>query len=218
MNSNDVLRRLRYTFDLDDSTMIKFFSLTDQAVTRAEISDWLKRDDDPELKPISDTQMAAFLNGFIISKRGKQNGKTPEPEKKINNNIMLTKLKIALNLQSDEILALLTLAGLPISKPELSAFFRKPAHKHYRTCKDQILRNFLKGLQMKYHDGLALDMPEPKTPKAETPKTEAPKSKASKPKFPKSGAPKTGTPKAKVPQTKKLKPSSFKWGDTPPEG
>jgi uncharacterized protein YehS (DUF1456 family) len=42
------------------------------------------------------------------------------------------------------------LAGVRISKHELSAFFRRPDHKHYRECKDQILRNFLKGLQLKY--------------------------------------------------------------------
>ena len=156
MNNNDVLRRLRYTFELDDSTMIKFFGLAGHEVTRTEISDWLKGDEDPDIKQINDTEMAAFLNGFIVSKRGKKNGKTPEPEKKMNNNIMLTKIKIALNIQSEEILALLQLAGLPISKHELSAFFRKNSHKHYRTCKDQILRNFLKGVQMHYNEKIAL--------------------------------------------------------------
>jgi len=44
------------------------------------------------------------------------------------------------------------LSDFRMSKHELSAFFRKPGHKHYRECKDQILRVFLKGLQMKYRD------------------------------------------------------------------
>ncbi|MCP4625083.1 MAG: DUF1456 family protein, partial [bacterium] len=38
----------------------------------------------------------------------------------------------------------------PMSKHELSAFFRRPDHKNYRDCKDQILRNFLNGVQLKY--------------------------------------------------------------------
>lgn len=179
MNNNDVLRRLRYAFELDDSTMIKLFGLAAHEVTRAQISDWLKRDDDPDIKQISDTEMAAFLNGFIVSKRGKKNGKTPEPETKMNNNIILTKLKIALNLQSEEILALLTLAGLPISKHELSAFFRKNSHKHYRTCKDQILRNFIKGLQMRYLEGA--ELPEMEETKKAPPKKASPKSAPKKP-------------------------------------
>ncbi|MGB1310448.1 MAG: DUF1456 family protein [Leucothrix sp.] len=191
MNNNDVLRRLRYSFELDDSAMIKMFEHCEVTVTRTEISAWLKRDDDPDLVEINSADMATFLNGFIVSKRGKQNGKTPEPEKKLNNNTIFAKLKIALNLQSQEILGLLTLAGLPISKHELSAFFRKNSHKHYRTCKDQILRHFLRGIQMHYHDGVAL----PETP-------DAPKAKPIKPK----------------PEPKKQRePRIFQWPKTPPE-
>ena len=59
------------------------------------------------------------------------------------------KLKIALNLKAEDVLEIMELAGLSISKHELSAFFRKPDHKHYRQCKDQIMRNFLMGLQLK---------------------------------------------------------------------
>jgi uncharacterized protein YehS (DUF1456 family) len=55
-----------------------------------------------------------------------------------------------LNLQAEEILEILALAKVKISKHELSAFFRAPGHNHYRECNDQMLRNFLKGLQLKY--------------------------------------------------------------------
>ncbi|HEY5775804.1 MAG TPA: DUF1456 family protein, partial [Xanthomonadales bacterium] len=66
------------------------------------------------------------------------------------NNIILRKLKIALNLQADDVQALIRQADFSLSKHELSAFFRKPEHKHYRECKDQVLRYFLKGVQAKY--------------------------------------------------------------------
>jgi hypothetical protein len=123
--------------------------------------------------------MATCLNGFIVEKRGKKDGKTPEPETKMNNNIVLAKLKIALNLQAEEIIAFLTLAGLPISKHELSAFFRKNSHKHYRSCKDQILRHFLKGLTMKYQDGIEPVVLEV-VPKKDAPHTTAPKKQVEK--------------------------------------
>jgi uncharacterized protein YehS (DUF1456 family) len=64
--------------------------------------------------------------------------------------VVLRKLKIAFDLQADEMLSILSLADLSISKHELSALFRRPGHKHYRECKDQFLRNFLQGLQIKY--------------------------------------------------------------------
>ena len=150
MNNNDVLRRIRYTFNFDDSKMIAIFGLGGLEVSRAEISEWLKKDDDPDYKNCSDLQFATFLNGFIIEKRGKKDGPQPEPEKKLNNNIVFRKLKIALNLQADDVITLLGKGDFRISKHELSAFFRKPGHRHYRECKDQVLRYFLKGVQVKY--------------------------------------------------------------------
>ncbi len=150
MNNNDVLRRTRYIFNFDDSKMMAVFGLGGLEVTRAEISDWLKKDDDPDYQKCSDQQLASFLNGLIVDKRGKKDGPQPEPEKQLSNNIVFRKLKIALNLQADEVLSLVNQADFRISKHELSAFFRKPGHKHYRECKDQVLRNFLKGMQLKY--------------------------------------------------------------------
>ena len=150
MTNNDVLRRIRYIFDFNDLKMIALFGLADHQVTRGQISDWLKKDDDPDYKNCGDLQLATFLNGLIIEKRGKKDGPQPEPEKTLNNNIIFRKLKIALNLQADDVIAMINKADFRISKHELSAFFRKPGHKHYRECKDQVLRNFLKGMQLKY--------------------------------------------------------------------
>jgi len=152
VTNNDILRRLRYTFDFSDSKMIALFGLANLEVTRAQVSDWLKQEDDPAYQNCSDQQLAIFLNGLIVDKRGKQDGPSPEPEKRLTNNIIFRKLKIALDLKAEDVLGIMDLADLRISKHELSAFFRKPEHKHYRNCKDQILRNFLKGIQLKYRD------------------------------------------------------------------
>ncbi len=152
MTNNDVLRRLRFIFDFSDSKMISLFALADHQVSREQISDWLKKDADPAYKDCDDSQLAIFLNGLINDKRGKKEGAQPEPETRINNNIIFRKLKIALNLQAEGILEIMALAEAELSKHELSAFFRRPDHKHYRICNDQILRYFLKGMQVKYRD------------------------------------------------------------------
>ena len=150
MTNNDILRRIRYIFDFNDTKMIALFDLAEQQVTREQISDWLKKEEDPAYQKCSDTQLAIFLNGLINDKRGKKEGPQHPPEKHLTNNIIFMKLKIALNLQAEDVLGILQLAEFQLSKHELSAFFRKPGHKHYRECKDQILRNFLTGLQTKY--------------------------------------------------------------------
>ncbi len=150
MSNNDILRSLRYTFDFGDDKMIKLFGLGGKSVTRAEVSDWLKRDEDPDFKGIYDKDLAYFLNGLIIDRRGKKDDSNPVAEKTLTNNMILRKLKIALELKDEDILEMLGQMDLTISKHELSAFFRKPTQSQYRLCKDQVLRNFLRGLQMKY--------------------------------------------------------------------
>jgi uncharacterized protein YehS (DUF1456 family) len=150
MLANDVMRRIRYVFDFDDSKMIAVFGQANHMVNRAQVSDWLKKEDDPAFKTCSDSELAIFLNGLINEKRGKKEGPQPEPENRLTNNIIFMKLKIALNLKAEEVLELLALADFRISKHELSAFFRNPDHKNFRECNDQVLRNFLSGMQLKY--------------------------------------------------------------------
>jgi uncharacterized protein YehS (DUF1456 family) len=156
MKANDCLRRVRYILDLDDKQVIALFAQADQRVIRAQVIAWMKKDDDPEYEEISDKMFATFLNGLINERRGRKDGPQPEPEKTMNNNIVFRKLKIAFNLQAEDILSILSLADFNISKHELSAFFRRPGHPHYRDCKDQVLRNFLSGLQIK-HRGVSED-------------------------------------------------------------
>ena len=154
LTNNNVLSRIRYTFDFSDSKMIEIFGLADYEVTRAQVSDWLKKDTDPEHRELSDKLLAIFLNGLINEKRGKREGAQVKPEELLNNNIILRKLKIALNYKDIDMLEVFELANMQISKHELSAFFRKPSQSQYRSCLDQFLRNFLQGLQIKYRNEL----------------------------------------------------------------
>ena len=128
------------------------YGLADHHVSREEVSAWLKKEGDEGYENCSDLLLAVFLNGLIIDMRGAEEGPKPVPEKRLTNNMIFMKLKIALSLKAEDVMAILELADFKISKHELSAFFRKPDHKHYRDCKDQILRNFLKGLQLKYRN------------------------------------------------------------------
>lgn len=150
MTNNDILHRIRFIFDLNDTNMIEIFGLGGLPVTRDQVIAWLKRDTDQTCQQCSDSQLAMFLNGFIVYRRGKKEGAQPEPEQQITNNIIFRKLKIALDLQAEDILEILELANISLSKHELSALFRKPGHKHYRECKDSILGGFLNGVQIIY--------------------------------------------------------------------
>ena len=64
----------------------------------------------------------------------------------MSNNDVMKKLRVALQLNDDEIVNILQLADFKITKSELGAIFRKEDHPNYKPCGDQILRNFLNGL------------------------------------------------------------------------
>jgi len=150
LDNNDVLRRIRYIFDFNDFQMIEIFALINLDLKRSTITNFLKKEDDVNFLRCTDIILATFLDGLIISKRGKKEGVVIRPEKKLNNNIILRKLKIALNLKNEDMIEIFKLAEMNVSKNELTAFFRKKGHKHFKSCGDQILRNFLKGLQLKF--------------------------------------------------------------------
>ena len=152
MTNNYFLRRLRYTFDFTDSKMLELWALADMKVTREQVSAWLKKDDDPAYVNCNDRMLAIFLNGLINDMRGKKDGPQMKPESRLNNNIILRKLKIALNLRDDDICEIINYGGEFIGKSELSAFFRKVGHQHYRELQDQMMRKFMQGLQAKHRN------------------------------------------------------------------
>lgn len=154
MTNNDILRRIRYLFDFNDSKMVAVFNLAGYDIDKEDMIAWLSKEEEDLFLEITDKDLATFLNGLIIEKRGKREGPLPESEEVLTNNMILRKLKIALNFKTDDILALFDLIDKRISKHELSAFFRNPSNKSYEPCGDQYLRNFLSALQTKYKNTL----------------------------------------------------------------
>jgi uncharacterized protein YehS (DUF1456 family) len=150
MTNNDILRRLRYTFDFSDEQMIGIFELADQIVSRAVVSNWMKKEEDEDHQNMTDLQLCSFLDGLINLKRGKREDRQDEPLEYLSNNMILRKLKIACSYKNEDLLEILKLVDMRISKHELSAFFRNPKQSQYRPLKDQILRKFIYGLQIKH--------------------------------------------------------------------
>ncbi len=147
MDNNDILRRLRYILNLSDDAMMDMYAKGGEPVSRAEVSDWLKKEDDEAFDVVIDENLATFLNGVIVNYRGKKDGQTPVAEVVLDNNIILRKLKIAFNFKAEEIVYIMRLGGQKVSTTELSAFFRNPKHAKYKPLNDQYLRNFLNGFQ-----------------------------------------------------------------------
>ena len=157
MINNDVLKRIRYILALNEAKLLEVFAAAESPVTAEQLKSWLEKDGAIDYKKLEDDELSTFLNGLINYKRGKKEGAQPAPEKKMNNNTIFRKLKIAMDMKNEEVMEILSLTDSSISPHELTALFRKKAHRHYRVCKDEVLLNFLNGLKTKFRDGLVLE-------------------------------------------------------------
>ncbi len=155
MTYNDILRRFRYALNINDPTMMEIFRQAEYPVDLPGLKDLLKKEDEPGYVVCSSKILGSFLDGFIIYKRGRQErsaGQARRPDPQLTNNVILRKIRIALELREDDMLGILKRANINFSKSELSAFFRDKDHKNYKACGDQFLRNLLKGLAVRQRE------------------------------------------------------------------
>ncbi len=159
MRNDDVLKSLSYTLDLKKPDIAEICKLAGYEPSREEIEyifstekETIQKIDGSRVeKDVSHELTSHFLDGLIIHRRGRQEGKKPRPvEIPVTNNTVLKKLRVAFKLREDDIIELLKSTGFSVSKTELSALFRAENHRNYRPCGDQLLRYFLKGLAEKY--------------------------------------------------------------------
>lgn len=145
-NNNDIVRGLRYALDLPDLLIAAWLRDRGLPAEPGDIAALLARDAEPEFRECDDRTLAAVLDGLIVERRGPApEGKVPRPGQ-LSNNMVLRKIRIALELDDEAMLLVFRFADFSLSKNELSAFFRKPGHPNYKYCGDQIVRYFLRGL------------------------------------------------------------------------
>jgi len=151
MTNNDLLRRLRYALNLNGETITDICKLGGHEIRPVDVLKLLKKEEEAGFVACNDTTMAAFLDGLIISRRGAYEpppGSVKATDTALTNNLILRKLRIALELNDEAMLAILAKTGFKLSKSELSAMFRSEGHRNYKPCGDQFLRNFIRGLTL----------------------------------------------------------------------
>ncbi|MEG3220619.1 DUF1456 family protein [Vibrio gigantis] len=147
MTNNEILRRIQHALNLKNAQIIKAIEQADVTVAHDQVINWLKDDNDKSCSKMKDKELAVFLNGFINLKRGKKEGEQPKPEVALTNNMIFMKLRIALNMKAEDVLDVLEVVDISLSKYEIGAYFRKPENKNYKVCEDQLLCDFLNGVQ-----------------------------------------------------------------------
>ena len=156
MTNNDTLRSIRYMLDLSDRKVAEITRMVDAAfpMEAQHAQAMLRKEGELGYLECPDSVLAHFLDGLIVHSRGRREGDPQRAiEKRITNNLVLKKLRVAFELKDEDMHGIFEEVDFPVTKPEMSALFRQPGHKNYRACGDQMLRNFLKGLTRRVRGG-----------------------------------------------------------------
>jgi uncharacterized protein YehS (DUF1456 family) len=149
MNTNDVLRRLRFAVQMNDAAMLEMLRIAGADASRETLASYFLKEDEEGYAECPDGTLAALLDGLILKRRGPRpaGAGAAEPIRpRLDNNMILKKIRIALELKEEDMIAIMRLAGVELSRNELSALFRGSGQRNYMECMDQFLRNFLTGL------------------------------------------------------------------------
>ncbi len=147
MTNNYILSSIMNSLKLDKVDILKAYKIVDKKIIQDDVDDILREPSDEKFILLSDEGFELFLNGFISYKRGPSDKKAKKQKIYFSNNIILKKLKIALDLKDEDIVEIFAKDGLEITKSQLTAYFRRDGHINYRKCSDSLMKRFINGLK-----------------------------------------------------------------------
>jgi len=152
--TNEILYRIQKALNLTIEEMLKVYELENYKMEASHLKSLLKRRQEDGFKIATYEELGLFLDGFVTLKRGPSPKKPNDNEAvDLTNNLILKKLRIALNLKEPEIEIIFGLADVELSKQQLASLFRKENHKNFKVCSDELLMAFLYGLDEFYYVG-----------------------------------------------------------------
>ena len=154
INTNEILYRIQKALNLTNQEMLEAYKLEDYKMEASHLESILKRRLDDGFTVASYEELGVFLDGLVTLKRGPSPKKVNEDEAvELTNNLILKKLRIALELKEAETEIIFGLADVELTKQQLASLFRKEGHKNFKECSDELLMAFLDGLDEFYYVG-----------------------------------------------------------------
>ena len=155
MKTNDILYKIQKALNLSQEEMLEAYKLAEYNMDATHLDSILKRHQDKGFKLCSYEELGVFLDGFVILKRGPSPKKKNDDVVELTNNLILKKLRIALELKEAETEIIFSLGEAELSKQQLASLFRKEGHKNFKECSDELLIAFLDGMDEFYFVGEA---------------------------------------------------------------
>jgi len=153
MTNNSALQKIQFAFRLELADVLRIFGLVNYPADTKMATGYFIDNKHEDFVACPNQALAAFLDGLIIERRGPSE-KNPVPAEfpklALDNNDIFKKLRIAMDLHAEDIEVVLGRASVDLTNIDLSAFFRKKGHKHYKVCSDKILESFLIGIRIAF--------------------------------------------------------------------
>lgn len=149
MRTNTIFRKMVDALHLNIAELQTLFAPAQIELSESDINALLTPKDQPGFQAMPEYVLLIFLNNLIDQQRGKKPDAAPlvvEKHAKLSNNDVLKKLRIAYNLQEQQVRDLLKMVTIELTKSDLAALFRKPGHAHFKACDDELVLDFIEGL------------------------------------------------------------------------
>jgi len=154
MQPNDVLFKIKKALSLETEEMIKAYALADFEMTEERLESIIKRRQDKGFEEATFEELGVFLDGLVLLKRGPSDKVANEDDVvELTNNLILKKVRVAMELKEPELVILFALAEVELTKRQIGSLFRKEGTKNFKACSDELLNAFLEGLDEFYYDG-----------------------------------------------------------------
>lgn len=154
MQTNDILFKLKTALSLENEQIIEAYKLANFEMTEARLVSIMKRRQDKGFEQATFEELGVFLDGLVLLKRGPSDKVANEDDVvELTNNLILKKVRVAMELKEPELVILFALAEVELTKRQIGSLFRKEGTKNFKACSDELLNTFLVGLDEFYYDG-----------------------------------------------------------------
>jgi len=153
ISTNEILYRIQKALNLSTEDMIEIYKLASHTMSWEHLDSLLKRRQEEGFMLCSYEELGVFLDGLVTFKRGPSPKKSNDEVVELTNNLILKKLRIALELKEAEIEIIFGLAEIELTKQQLASLFRKESHKNFKPCSAELLMAFIEGLDEFYYIG-----------------------------------------------------------------
>ncbi len=151
MKPSEVIKYIKDALNLNRAQIMHIYQLENFDITEDRLDSILKNRRKQNSSNATYEELGVFLDGLIAYKRGIVN-EPSDDEVILDNNLILKKLRVALNLKEFELFLIFELVDYKISKSTLKDMFRSYEHPKFKECSNSTLKAFLEGLNEFYFD------------------------------------------------------------------